>query len=62
MYGITRKNLESQEQGRKGSVGNVHDWMKDRKGSVGNVYDWRSLIKFEMIDRRKFRRSETHTR
>ena len=28
-----------------GSVGNVHDWMKDRKGSVGNVYDWRSLIK-----------------
>ena len=43
MYGITRKNLESQEP--KGSVGNIHDWMKDRKGSVGNVYDWRSLIK-----------------
>ena len=32
-------------RGRKGSVGNVHDWMKDRKGSLGNVYDWRSLIK-----------------
>ena len=32
-------------RGRKGSLGNVHDWMKDRKGSVGNVYDWRSLIK-----------------
>ena len=32
-------------RGRKGSVGNIHDWMKDRKGSLGNVYDWRSLIK-----------------
>ena len=32
-------------RGPKGSMGNVHDWMKDRKGSLGSVYDWRSLIK-----------------
>ena len=40
-----KKISNRRSRGRKGSVGNVHDWMKDRKGSVGNDYDWRSLIK-----------------
>ena len=46
MYGIPRKKISNRRsRGRKGSMGNVHDWMKDRKGSLGNVYDWRSLTK-----------------
>ena len=43
--------MNRRSRGRKGSVGHVHDWMKDRKGSVGNIYDMMPHKGFEMIDR-----------